>query len=92
MNHTTGAQRKNKRYDAIWEKAARLKAEGEKTAAILHCEMSDTCMEPVTHLDEHGFIYCAPHGFMRRYSMRCRKLRPHELRRLESGNPIRAYR
>ena len=45
----------------------------------------------VTHIDTAGFVYCTPCGQRRVMSEPCRKLRPHELRRLERGQPIERY-
>lgn len=55
------------------------------------CDMTKDCTEPVTHLDESGFVYCTKHGIQRRSWKRCRKLRPHELRRIERGQQITRY-
>jgi len=56
------------------------------------CDMAKDCCEPVTHIDSSGFAYCAAHGASRRRSgRRCRKLRPHEIRRLGRGQTIASY-
>jgi hypothetical protein len=60
-------------------------------AAALKCEMSSTCTAPVTHLDAKGYTYCTDHGQARQMSQRCRKLRPHELRKLERGQVLSSY-
>lgn len=57
----------------------------------LKCEMSDTCNEPVTHIDQSGFIYCTGCGVSRRYWKPCRKLRPYELNRLKAGKQVKKY-
>lgn len=57
----------------------------------LQCDMSRECDRPVTMLDEKGFCYCSGHGEARRGLMRCRKLRPHELRSLASGKTLARY-
>ena len=58
----------------------------------LQCEMSDECGRVVTHLEDKGYIYCAEHTKGRRvHGHRIRKLRPHELRRLERGEQITKY-
>lgn len=57
----------------------------------LRCEWSEECADPVTHLDNKGFVYCTGHGLERRGRRPCRKLRPHELRRLERGEPVKRY-
>lgn len=49
----------------------------------------ERCAHPVTHVDEDGWLYCAAHGEQRKQHKRCRKLRPHELRKLERGEKIR---
>lgn len=55
------------------------------------CDMQAGCTAPITHLDKKGFIYCHEHGMERRDYQPCRKLRPHEIRRIESGKPIERY-
>ena len=50
---------------------------------------SGKCSQPVSMIDEKGFVYCAKHGQDRKHSMRCRKLTPQELKKLESDQPIR---
>jgi len=55
------------------------------------CDMDHDCREPVTHLDENGFVYCTEHGIDRQYWKRCRKLRPHELNRIMRGEPVKRY-
>jgi hypothetical protein len=61
------------------------------TTTTLHCEMKRECIQPVTYLDEKGYIYCTFHGQLRQGWCRCRKLRPHELRKLERGEPVARY-
>jgi hypothetical protein len=58
----------------------------------LTCDMERDCPAPVTHIDCKGFVYCTAHGLERRWTMRCRKLRAHEVRRLERHEPIRYER
>lgn len=55
------------------------------------CQMRADCTDPVTHLDQNGFLYCTNHGLQRRASRPCRKLRPHELTRLKRGGQITKY-
>jgi hypothetical protein len=59
----------------------------------LRCNMETDCREPITHIDESGFIYCHTHGLDRQAGMwkRCRKLRPHELNRLKRGEQVTRY-
>lgn len=58
----------------------------------LRCDMRRECEQPVTHIDDKGYVYCAGHGLSRRAAgHRCRKLRAAELRRLHSGQPIAHY-
>lgn len=58
----------------------------------LTCDMSRDCTAPVTHLEEKGYIYCTAHAADRRtYGHRCRKLRPHEIKRLEGGGVLARY-
>ena len=58
---------------------------------ILRCDMTAGCLEPVTHLDNKGYVYCTQHGIERRDCRPCRKLRAHELRKLEQGEPLKRY-
>jgi hypothetical protein len=53
--------------------------------------MSSTCDQPVAYLDDSGFIYCEGHGLTRRQYRACRRLRPHELHRLEGGLAVERY-
>lgn len=55
------------------------------------CDMEEACTAPVAMMDDKGFIYCAEHGLDRRWYRRCRKLRPHELRRIERGEQVTRY-
>lgn len=55
------------------------------------CEMVEDCPQPVTMIDVKGFIYCTEHGMERRFYQRCRKLRPHELRKVQRGIAIDRY-
>ena len=60
----------------------------------LQCEMEDECSNVVTHIEDKGYIYCAEHARERRMSGfggRCRKMRPHELRRVQAGLQIKKY-
>jgi hypothetical protein len=61
------------------------------SATQVRCEMSSTCDQPVAYLDDSGFIYCEGHGLTRRQYRACRRLRPHELHRLEGGLAVERY-
>jgi hypothetical protein len=63
----------------------------QPTTVHLQCDMESTCDEPIAMIDDKGWIYCEYHGLMRRDSRRCRKLRPHELRRLQRGEQVTRY-
>ncbi len=56
---------------------------------MLQCDMEKNCMEPVTHIDNRGFVYCTKHGERRKRDTPCRKLRPSEFKKLVQGVPIR---
>lgn len=59
----------------------------------LNCQMVAACAGQVTHIDEKGYVYCLPHGTQRRASyVRCRALRPWELKLLQLGKPVPSYR
>lgn len=54
--------------------------------------MNSECMSPVTKIDNKGFLYCDHHGQQRRESRRpCRKLRPHEIKKLEREETLKKY-
>lgn len=57
------------------------------------CDMRTDCWERATMIDDKGFIYCECHGLDRRAAggRRCRKLRPHEIRRIERGELVKSY-
>lgn len=55
----------------------------------LICDMSLKCTGEVTHIDNSGWVYCAPHGVMRRNSKPCRKLRAGEIKRIQAGKTIK---
>jgi hypothetical protein len=57
----------------------------------LTCDMTDDCFEPVTYIDSSGYAYCTGHGLDRQTYEPCRKLRPHELHRLQRGEQLRRY-
>jgi hypothetical protein len=42
-------------------------------------------------IDRKGYVYCAADGIERRFYVDCRKLRPHELRKLERGEQLARY-
>ena len=60
-------------------------------ASVPTCDMVRDCGDPVTHIDNKGFIYCTTHGIARRSWKPCRKLRAHEIRRLERGEQVTKY-
>jgi hypothetical protein len=55
------------------------------------CDMHKECQGQVSHIDSSGFVYCARHGAVRKQYMRCRKLKPAELKLILSGQPIKRY-
>lgn len=55
------------------------------------CDMTSDCEQPVTMLDQDGFVYCTNHGLSRRTWQPCRKLRPYEVNRLARGETIARY-
>lgn len=57
----------------------------------LACDMRAGCAGEVTHIDDDGFVYCAPHGEQRKAAKPCRKLRAHEVNRLRQGQTV-SYR
>lgn len=65
----------------------------QQTPNVLNCDMIAGCLNPVTHLGNKGYIYCASCGMIRRASgqERVRKMTPIELRMVQSGNPLERY-
>jgi hypothetical protein len=57
----------------------------------LKCMMKTECAAPVARIDEKGFLYCDECGQRRKLYMRCRKLKPIEIKQLESGKPLERY-
>lgn len=58
---------------------------------VVKCDMARDCHEPVTDIDIKGFVYCEAHGYRRRDSHPCRKLKPHELHKLARGERLAKY-
>jgi len=57
---------------------------------ILTCDMDATCTDPVTHIEDKGYVYCSRHAIERRsWGHRCRKLRPSEHKKLLQRETIR---
>lgn len=67
------------------------KLEAQLIDGKLKCDMTKECTQPVTHIDEKGYVYCTQHGLQRKGTMRCRKLSGPELKQLESGKPLARY-
>lgn len=58
----------------------------------LKCDMDKDCTKEVSHIDHKGYIYCTEHGLYRKcWGTNCRKLRPHELKRLINGETVKKY-
>lgn len=55
------------------------------------CDMVADCKAPIAYLDKKGFVYCESHGKQRQASQPCRKLRPHELKKIARGEQITRY-
>lgn len=55
------------------------------------CDGRKECPEPIAYIDHKGWVYCTSHGQHFQASRPCRKLRPHELRRILSGQPVERY-
>lgn len=60
---------------------------------VLRCDMREDCDEPVTMLENKGWIYCTDHGIGRRDWPRnkTRKLRPYEVNKLLRGEALTRY-
>jgi hypothetical protein len=55
------------------------------------CDMKADCEKPIAYIDNKGFIYCEQHGLQRKHSVPTRKLKPSELKLIESGQPVTKY-
>ena len=64
-------------------------ADARQATEKLHCDMEKDCKEPVTYIDNKGWLYCTKHGEQRKGDVRSRKLRPAEIKKLEEGQTIR---
>ena len=56
------------------------------------CEMYDDCQNPVTHIGEKGYVYCAEHVGCRKGWEHCRRMRGWEKARIAAGKPLMSYR
>lgn len=57
----------------------------------LTCDMRDDCANPVTHIGEKGYAYCAGHAPDRAGWERTRRLTSDELTTLRAGKPLATY-
>lgn len=57
----------------------------------MNCNMRSTCLKPVTHIGEKGYIYCTECAGIRQGYERCRKMRAWELKLIKAGKPIPSY-
>ena len=57
----------------------------------LTCSMTAGCQTAVSYIDDKGFVYCSCHGKQRQSYTKCRKLKPVELKTLQSGAPLARY-
>ncbi len=55
------------------------------------CDQTRECEQVITYIDAKGYVYCTQHGQTRQQYVSCRKLRPHELRRLGRGEAVKVY-
>ncbi len=56
----------------------------------LKCDMEAHCTEPVTHIDQYGFLYCTGHAesvSRRKTRVRPRRITPSDIKKLLQGNP-----
>jgi len=61
---------------------------GSRENSRLRCDMRADCNEPVSYVDNKGFVYCDRHGQSRKSAVSCRKLTASELKKLEAGELI----
>lgn len=57
------------------------------------CDMADDCTNPVTHIGNRGYVYCARHGAMRRAHGHesTRRMRKWERDLIAEGKPLPSY-
>jgi hypothetical protein len=61
-----------------------------RRAEKLECTMEKDCKNPVSMIDNKGFLYCAHHGAQRKMGgVPCRKLSSGEIKKLERDESIR---
>jgi hypothetical protein len=59
---------------------------------MIQCDYEQACTDGAMYISSKGFAYCANHAPARNDPyVRCRKLRPHEMRRLERGETLARY-
>lgn len=56
------------------------------------CDMKSDCLNPITHIDNKGFVYCTECGKDRKLTHSCRKLRPWELKLIQAGRQVPSYK
>jgi hypothetical protein len=60
-----------------------------RRAEELKCTMEKDCKNPVSMIDNKGFVYCAQHGAQRKSGgIPCRKLTSGEIKKLERDESI----
>lgn len=57
----------------------------------IKCDGKSDCPDGATYIDSRGWAYCARHAPGSGGGILCRKLRPHEVRRLERGEALAHY-
>ena len=62
----------------------------ENTVTVT-CDMEASCTEPVTHMDDKGYVYCTSHGLQRRSVRPCRRLYGWERAEIQRG-ALRSYK
>ena len=55
------------------------------------CDMRKDCKNPVTHIGEKGYVYCAICVPCRQGVERCRKMAGWERARIAAGKPLMSY-
>lgn len=56
------------------------------------CDMRKDCLNPVTHIGEKGYVYCAEHAPDRRGIEAVRRMRVWELKVVLGGGQLTSYR
>ena len=79
------------RYKALTQRDVNCIKEEHMIDKNLQCEMKKGCPGLVTHIDVKGWVYCKECAVVRKHTVRCRQLKPKELKLLRADQPLEKY-